>query len=179
MKVKFSGLGAKTDDATFSAAIASLHTRGETLQMDTHRVLVALAVRWADTGDVRPVVKHVNALIAKGKFAGVRKNAISAWVEAFLGMQVVVEGDNKGLFVKGKLKPADLQINELTNKRWFDYTPEPTYTPLNFDALFSALMKKAQARVKAGVKSTDKVDTGLMAVLAEAAAKHKEAAKAS
>lgn len=132
MTIAFTKLNTVNDEKTITSAIQSLHKTGETLQLNIHRVLVAIAVRWAASGDMRPVTGHINMLLQKDKLGGIRKNAIRAWVETYMGLKLVEEGDNKGEFYV----PADLKagkhmnIKELTNNRWWEFKPEPEYTPI-------------------------------------------------
>lgn len=96
--ISFTKLASVNDEASIANAIKSLHTRGDSLQLDIHRLLVAICTRWAASGDVRPVAGHINMLLAKDKLGGVRKNAIRAWVETYMGLKLVEEGENKGNF---------------------------------------------------------------------------------
>lgn len=167
MTVKFTALNTVNDEKGITAAIDSLHKRAGSLQLDVHRVLVAVAVRWATSGDVRPVCKHLNHLLTKDKLGGMRKNAIRAWVEHFMQLKVIEEGDNAGDFYapKGLTKGDHLEIKELTNKRWWEFTPEKPYQPLDDPRkLVAGLIKKLETdRAKMGKDS--KVDVAMIEAL--------------
>ena len=148
--ISFTKLASVNDEAGITAAINSLHTRGESLQLDIHRVLVAICKRWADSGDVRPVAMHINLLLSKDKMGGVRKNAIRAWIETYMGLKMVTEGDNKGHFYvpKGINAGKHLQMKELINKRWWEFKPEPEYQPISDD---TQLVKQLIAKMEKDV----------------------------
>lgn len=143
-----------TTDDHITLAIGKVHAQADTLQMNIHRILVAVAQQWVKHGDVRPAVGHVNALLdAMPK--GVRSNGIRKWVEVFFGMVLKVDGDDKGKFVAGKLKASDLLMDKLTASTWWTFAPEAPYKPLDFAAELQKLVKKA-------VERADKTTTGDM-----------------
>ena len=148
--INFTKLSSVNDEAGITAAINSLHKRGASLQLDIHRVLVAICARWAATGDVRPVSGHINLLIAKDKLEGVRKNAIREWVETYMGLKIITEGDNKGDFYvpKGINDGNHLQLKELSNNRWWEFKPEPDYKPIADDV---KLVKQLIAKMEKDV----------------------------
>lgn len=142
-RINFSKLALANNDDQFLAAIVSIKRRGETVQLDIHLFLMAVASRWATTGDVRPAVKMVNKLIDALPH-GIRSNAIKAWVETHLGF----EWDQSDLFKPGTLKHSDLSIKKLANIRWWEFKPEPDYKPMDFTAAVLTLVKKADDRVR-------------------------------
>ena len=133
--ISFTKLASVNDEVGITAAINSLHTRGDSLQLDVHRLLVAICTRWAASGDVRPVAGHINLLLTKDKMGGVRKNAIRAWIETYMGLKLVAEGENKGDFYvpKGINDGKHLHLKELSNNRWWEFKPEPEYQPITDD----------------------------------------------
>lgn len=163
-KINYNKLALVNSDDAIDAAILSVHRRTDTVQMDIHRILYALAERWVSTGDIRPAVRHVNMLIDNMP-KGIRSNAIRSWVEVHMGMIFAEEGDNKGKFVAGKRKPKDVDLKAAMNERWFEFKPEAPYKPINFETMFDTLMKKA---AKADPSKGDEVDTGLVQALAKA-----------
>lgn len=169
-KVNFNKLVQANDEDTFVAAIASIKNRGESVQMDIHRFLCAILERWTVTGDVRPMVKYVNLLLAELP-KGIRSNAIKAWVEVHMGLIWAVDGENKNTFVAGKRKVKDVQLKDAQNERWFEFKAEPDYKPMDFDKMFAALMTRAG---KADPEKGDAVDTGLVQALAKAAHEYKQ-----
>lgn len=162
--VTFAKLHLANSEDVITAAINSLHKRSESLQLDLHRTLVAICIRWGQTGDVRPAVKHINHILTKGKLGGVRTNAIRAWVETYMGFTFLEEGDDKGTFKAGKMKGSALNIKELTNNRWWEFKPEPGYKPMDFDKMFLSLMSKAEKR-STEATDADNVDPGMLAAL--------------
>lgn len=134
-----------TNDADFTKLAASIHRRTDTVQNDIHRYLVAVAVQWNSTGDSRPVPARVNSLI-DGMPKGIRCNAIREWVERMLGLTYALEGDNANSFVVGTAKGKDLDIDKLTQKRWFEMKPETPYKPLDLAADLQKLLKAANKR---------------------------------
>lgn len=156
----------KNDDATlFEKAVDSIQRRGDQVQLDIHVYLVAVATHWATSGDIRPAVKRVNALIAALP-GGMRSNAIKAWVEAFMGF-VVYEGEDKehGFFAAGKRKGKDLEIKKLANARWWEFKPEPEYKGMDLAATVNLAIKKATQRIEKGVKPADNIDPVLLTAL--------------
>jgi len=145
--ISFTKLANVNDEAGITAAIKSLHTRGDSLQLDIHRLLVAICTRWAASGDVRPVAGHINLLLAKDKMGGVRKNAIRAWVETYMQLKLVEEGENKGQFYapKGIANGKHLDMKALTNNRWWEFKPEPEYQPITDD---TKLVKQLIAKME-------------------------------
>lgn len=158
-KINYNTL-ATADEAGFKKAIDSIHTRADTLALEIHKVLVAIAVQWEKTGDVRPVAGRVNYLLAKDKLTMARKNAIKAWVETYLGLTIVEEGDNKGEFYAKKgLSHKSLEIKELTNNRWWEFKPEPEYKPLaSLESELEKLIKRCERDIKE-LGDGSKVDT--------------------
>jgi len=131
-KVVFKTLAERNDESSIVSAINSLHRRSDSLQLDIHLVLTAIATRWAASGDMRPVSTHINLLLTKDKMGGVRKNAIKAWVQKHMGLAIIEEGDNKGHFyVPVDLKDGKhLKLKELCNERWWEMKPEEDYKPI-------------------------------------------------
>lgn len=142
-RINFNKLALANSDDQFLAAIASIQRRGETVQLDIHLFLVAVASRWASTGDIRPAIKMVNKLV-DALPQGIRSNAIKAWIETHLGFK----WDQAGMFTPGDLKHADLSIKKLANIRWWEFKPEPDYKPMDFTASLLTLIKKADERVR-------------------------------
>lgn len=141
-----------TTDAAITAAIEDVHQRGESLQLDIQTLIVAVAVRWATTGDVREPVKHINALLHKNMLRGMRKNALRAYVELYFGF--VFNEETKQL-VAGKKSHHELDIKAMGQERWWELTPEPEYKPIaDFSAEIDRLIKRATTdRQKMGEQS--------------------------
>lgn len=164
MTISIDKLTLANDDAAIDRAIAGIHKKSATLQLDIHKVLVAIAKRWESTGDVRPAVKHVNTLLAKGQLGGMRTNAIKAWVQEFFGFIVVEEGEAKGSFVFGKLKAGALDLVAIVENKWWEFKPEAEYKPMDFDKMLMALLSKAEKRTETATEQ-DKVDPALIAAV--------------
>lgn len=138
-------------DAKITAAIQSIHDTGETLQLQIHKVLVAVAARWAKTGDVRQPVMHVNALLVSDKLKGMRKNAMRVWVEKHLGF---VFNEETKQFVAGKRTAKELSIKDLANAHWWAETPEPEYVPVKPEVAMARMIQQFEKdRAKLGDKS--------------------------
>ena len=155
--INFDALSNVTNETGITAAIESLHEAGDSLQLDIHKTLVAICVRWNSSGDVRPVAKHINHLLSKDKLKGTRKNAIKLWVQTFMKMEMVTEGDNKGSFYVPKdiRNGAHLDLSKLTNQRWWELKVEQEYQPIDDPMkLAKGLLKRLESDlVKAGEAS--------------------------
>lgn len=162
-KIAFNKLTAVNSETDITNAINSLHTRGASLQLDIHKTLVAISERWLNSGDVRPVAKHINHLVNKEQLGGMRKNSIKAWVETFMGLKVVEEGDNKGMmYVPKDIRDGKhLDVKALTNNRWWDFKgAEADYIPIaDPRILLENLIKKLEKdRAKAGQASIVQIE---------------------
>ena len=137
-------------DADFSGARATIKKRGQTLQVDVHRYLYAVAEQWVATGDVRPVVSRINDLIADLP-KGIRINAVKQWVHSYLKLALL----DDGTFGRSSIGHADIDLGVLKNKRWFEDTPEPEFKPIeDADKLLQSLLSKFKKdRAKLGDKS--------------------------
>lgn len=167
--ISFTKLASVKDEAGITAAIKALHTRGESLQLDIHRLLVAICTRWAASGDMRPVAGHINMLLDKAKMGGVRKNAIREWVEIFMGLKLVEEGENKNSFYvpKALANGQHLNLKELANNRWWEFRPEADYQPIDPSKLIKRLIAKMEKDIdKMGDESkvTPEMIAGLKAL---------------
>ena len=168
--ISFTKLASVNDEAGITAAIKALHTRGDTLQLDVHRLLVAICTRWASSGDMRPVAGHINMLLDKDKLGGLRKNAIREWVEVYMGLKPVEEGENKGQFYVPKLlaKGQHLNLKELANNRWWEFKPEAEYKPIDdprkLIASLIAKMEKDVGKMGGESKVTPEMIAGLKAL---------------
>ncbi|SEN67424.1 hypothetical protein SAMN05216227_102030 [Pseudorhodobacter antarcticus] len=136
-------------DTAIMAAITANHAEHNSAQLNTHLILVAIAIKWKACGDVRPVVVQINALL-EDMPKGVRSNAIREWAEMCLLLAVAEEGDNKGKFYAPKGVKADaLDMEAIKNKRWFEMKPEAPYKPMNFAADLTKLLKRGGDRLTA------------------------------
>lgn len=157
-------------DADFTKDAASIAKRGETVQNDIHRHLYAIAFRWNETGDIRPAVKRVNALIAAMP-KGLRLNAIREWVEVMFGFEYVTgTKEQPEHFKAGSIKGSDLPLDTIANKRWYEFKPEAAYKPINFGDDLAKLLKRAGDR--ANSTKGDNVDKRLLDAVAKAVAQH-------
>jgi hypothetical protein len=123
---------ATADDAAFDKALASLQNRGDKMQNDVHRYLCGLAIRWAQTGDVRPVAKYLNALLKSEGLKGMRLNAVRAWAEEFMGAVHVEEGENKGdmIFPRSMNDGKHIDVKKAVESKWWMWKTEPKYVPI-------------------------------------------------
>ena len=147
--VDFGALAHSNSNASFASAVAEINKRGSALQLDIQLYLHAVAVRWKETGDVRPAVERINMLIdKKALFKGVRRNALVNWVEIMLGFEYITEGDNAHTFHANKAKPGGFNLVEMAKQEnhWYNLTPEPDPQPVSLNALLMALVNKADKR---------------------------------
>lgn len=154
-KVSFSALDQSDNQDDFIAAVANINERGESLQLDIQKYMTAVAVRWQQTGDVRPAVLRINLLIDKSKrFKGGRWNAVLAYVEAAFGFIFVTEGDAANTFIKGTTTAKQLDMHMFLEQKnfWWNFVPEPDYAPMNLNAEIAALLKKVDNCQKEGSK---------------------------
>ncbi|WP_299073784.1 hypothetical protein [uncultured Paraglaciecola sp.] len=176
--IKLDALRKSDDSEQFVLAVQSFKRRGENLQIDIQKYLIAVSQRWAETGDVRPAVKRINNLLNETP-DGIRAHALYAWVEAFLGF-VIIEGDrdDAGQFTAGTRKHTELTVSDMEKREnhWYKFTPPTPYKPCNLDDLINAVIKKAATRVKKGVKDVDNIDLDKLAALKGLVAKTPEAA---
>ena len=169
---------ALSSDAAFKKDRESIFKAVTKAQNDIHRHLYAIAFRWNETGDVRPAVERVNALI-DGMPKGVRVNAIRSWVEGMLGfIYVDKEGDKPAHFVAGKVKAKALPMDEIANTRWYEFKAEAPFKPMNLTDDLMALIEKASKRGREA-KDGDVIDLALVDKVRTLIAQHKhEAAQA-
>lgn len=171
-----------TNDDTFAKDVARIAKAGEKVQNDIHRHLYAIAFRWNETGDIRPAVKRVNALIGALP-KGLRLNAIREWVEVMFGFEYVEKAkDVPEHFAAGKIKGSDLPMDTILHKRWYEFKQEAAYKPINFGESLSKLLKQAGQRVNSA--KGDDVDAEMLEAVNRAVAelnakRAKEAAMAS
>jgi hypothetical protein len=157
-----------TDDKSFAADAASIAKRGEAVQMDIHRHLYAIAFRWNETGDIRPAVKRVNDLLTVLP-KGLRLNAIREWVEVMFGFEYVEKSkDAPEHFKAGAIKGADLPMDTILHKRWYEFKAEAAYKPINFGESLQKLLKQAGQRVNSA--KGDEVDAEMLAAVQAAVA---------
>lgn len=143
----FDALATSDNQDDFLKAVKSINSRGETLQLDIQKYMTAVALRWQATGDVRPAVLRINALINKeARFKGLRWNAVLTYVEIAFGFKFVTEGDAKDTFIAGKLKAKDLDMDmfKVQANFWWNFVPEPEFVPLDLNALLAVALKKAE-----------------------------------
>ena len=136
-KLDIVNFDALSTDAKIAKAIKAVHDSGETLQLQIHKVLVAIATRWAKTGDIRQPVLHINALLHSDKLKGMRKNAMRVWVEKHLGF---VFNEETKAFVAGRKTAKELNIKDIGNAHWWMETPEPEYTPVQPEQAMARLI---------------------------------------
>lgn len=159
-------------DTDFAADAARLGKAGDKVQMDVHRHLYAIAFRWSETGDIRPAVARVNTLIAAMP-KGFRVNAIRQWVEAMFGFEYVEkQGEVPAGFKAGKIKADALPMDDILHKRWYEFTAEAPYKPLNFGAELAKLLKRAGERATSA--KGDDVDPKLLDAVKRAISTYQE-----
>ena len=158
-KLNFNTLSA----AQIPEAIDNVGTRSDTLGMDIHCILVAVAADWASCGDVREPVKHVNALIERlGKMT--RKNALMQYATSPKLFGMVAHATEANTVVAGKMKHGDLDLRLIANTKWFDFAEPPA--PKAWDVIAEYKKFVAKATQKAvNPKVIDKLDPELLTQL--------------
>lgn len=146
------------------AARDNLVGRADTLKLDIHKWLIAVAAHWASTGDNRHVAGLINGLLDGDNLQGLRKNSIRDWAVAFLGM--VYNEETKSLVMNAKFKHTDLKIADMANKAWWNFSPEQPYKPMDsLKGEIDRILKRARTdRERLGDES--KVEPELLAALA-------------
>lgn len=152
-------------DNAITKGIVSVHKRSKTLQMDIQHILVAICTRWAQTGDSRPAVAHINQLLTKGELTALRTNSIREWIEKFMGLRINEE--TKAFYCPSAHNAGKhLNIKELTNARWWDFDGgEVAYKPLEDPTkLLNQLIGKMQ-KDRAELGDASKVDPAMLEAL--------------
>jgi len=150
-------------EAAIDEAIENVTGRSNTLQLDVHLILVAVAADWAAGNDVRIPLRQVNKLIAE-LGDGVRKNALIQWACSAKLLGFVLNEDDKTV-VGGKVKGADLDMRHIANTQWWTFREPPIKKPMNFVDELIAFYEKAATRSAKGKKG-DVFDPEAMANVA-------------
>jgi hypothetical protein len=155
----FSVLHTKTDTASWTKAAESIQKRGNTLQLDVHLYLHAVAVAWKAHDDIRTVVSRCNLLIAHLPL-GFRTKAVNEWVERMFGLIMSVEEKAFVAHAKPVITGKTIDLEKIKNTRWFDFKKEPEYKGLDFSAQLIKLVDAADKRM-AKPNEKDKIDQDL------------------
>jgi hypothetical protein len=157
----FMALASKSDTASWLKAAESIQKRGNTLQLDVHIYLYAVAVSWKAHDDIRTVVSRTNMLIQHLP-VGFRTNAVSEWVERMFGLIMSVEEKVFVAHAKPVITGKTIDLEKIKNTRWFDFKKEPEYKGLDFSAQLIKLVDAADKRT-AKPNDKDKIDMDLAA----------------
>lgn len=149
-----------TDEA-ISKEIKLIKVAGKKLQERIHQVAVSIMARWAETGDRRPMLVNINALVEAMPEMG-RGNALRAWVQ--LHFQLGFEGKQLVWPEGVSFTPNAEQIKAAADEPFWALQPEPEYKPVDFNALLKKLIKSAEKDLeKTGAESS--VDPTVLAKL--------------
>jgi hypothetical protein len=131
--------------------LASIKTRGATLQKDIHVAACSILQHVGKHSDVRLVSKLLESMPDMS-----RKNAIKAWFESF----GPVAWNEKGEI---KYQPATkLQLATAMGKPFWSFKPEADYVPLDVAKAFDSFVK----RLEKDAKETGRDHASLIANLA-------------
>lgn len=150
-----------TSDEMIAKEIKAIKVAGKKLQERIHTVAVSIMARWAETGDRRPMLANINALIGAMPEMG-RANALRAWAQ----LHFRLEYTNKEMsWPEGqKFTPEAEHIQAASDEPFWALQPEPEYKPVDFAKLLAKVVKAAEKDLeKMGEKSS--VDTDTLAKL--------------
>lgn len=154
-----------TSDELIAKEIKAIKVAGKKLQERIHTVAVSIMARWAETGDRRPMLTNINALVSAMPEMG-RANALKAWAQ--LHLQLGYEGKELVWPEGQKFTPEAEHIQAASDEPFWALQPEPEYKPVDFTKLLQRLVKAAETDLqKMGEQSS--VDTDTLAKLKELA----------
>lgn len=140
-----------TDEA-ITKEIKTIKANGKKLQEAIHRVAVSIMARWLETGDRRPMLTNINALVEAIPEMG-RKGALLAWAQLYLKLDY----QDKQLTWPEALRytPDEAAIAVAEAEPFWALKPEPEYKPVDFNGLIARLVKAAEKDLeKSGEAST-------------------------
>lgn len=152
------------DDAAITKEIGAIKIAGAKLQNRIHVVAVSILARWAETGDRRPAIANINALL-DAMPAMSRANALRQWVQLHFKLEY---SEKKMAWPEGQSFTPDTEaVKAAADEPFWELAPEPEYKPVNFAALLSKLVKAAEKDLeKAAEKGfTSSVDAEKLAAL--------------
>lgn len=118
-------------------AIASIKTRGQSLQRDIHVAACSILAHVGQHHDVRMVSKLLEAMPDMS-----RRNAVKAWFESF----GPIAFDDKG---QVKYNPATrLLLGDAMAKPFWSFKPEAEYVPLEIGKAFDSFIKRLEKDAK-------------------------------
>ncbi|MGX9944904.1 hypothetical protein ACTG4Q_20800 [Bradyrhizobium denitrificans] len=120
-------------ETAIKKALASIQTRGASLQRDIHVAACSVLAHVGKHSDIRLVTELLKALPDM-----TRKNAVKAWFEAH-GPVLFVEGDVI------KFNPATtLRLGDAMAKPFWVFKPEAEYVPMDIAKSIDSLVKKME-----------------------------------
>ena len=135
--------GAKAIDK----AIASISTRGKSLQRDIHIAAVSCLNHADKHGDITLAQKLIDAIPTLA-----RKNALRDWFIAFGKFGY----DEKSKLMTYNKKGATL-LQEAMDMPFWDFQPEKAYVPFDIKAQLENILKRANSAIERGEKVDSKV----------------------
>jgi hypothetical protein len=119
-----------TTAAEIDTAVVLFHAKGQKLQTEAHRLACSVLRHVGEHGDVRVVLKFIQALPEMS-----RRNAVKAWFEHF--GPVKFDGEEI-TFVKG----GKTRLGDAMEAPFWKFSPEPAYKPIDVAEALEALIKK-------------------------------------
>lgn len=153
-------------DEQITLAIGEVKVETETTQARIHQIIVAVGVKWATDGDIRPAVKHMNNLIEE-LGAGIRKNALVQYATSPKLFGMILTEDTKVL-VAGKMKGSNLDVRLIANTKWFDFREPPAPKEFDVVAEYKKFVAKATTRSAKGL-AIDKLNPEFLAQMVDLA----------
>lgn len=132
-----------TDSNKIDEAIASVATKGKSLDQLIHRTAVSCVYHSQQHGDTTKLSALVNAMPKSG-----RRKALIAWVEAHVPVDAEETKDTKdGYSIKLKKgrKPEDFLVSEAAAVPFWDFTQERAPIPMTLERAI-AMFEKAIAK---------------------------------
>ena len=134
-------------DAKIVETISSIANRGGNLQKDIHRVACSILNRWCVSSDAATAAKHMNILLDAIPVM-VRTNAFKAWGENMAGL---VWAKDVFAYDSKRTKITVKQVQAAKAKPFWDFKPEPKYTPVDADQAFLKFIEGLERKAKKGI----------------------------
>ncbi len=146
--MKVANVNIITDSAKIDAAIASVATKGKSLDQLIHRTAVSCVYHSQQHGDTTKLCALVDAMPKSG-----RRKALIAWVEAHVPVDADETTDTKDGYTiklrKGR-KPEDFLVSEAAAVPFWDFTQERVPVPMTLERAIAAFEKAIAKAVEQG-----------------------------
>ncbi len=166
--MKVANVNIITDTAKIDAAIASVATKGKSLDQLIHRTAVSCVYHSQQHGDTTKLCKLVDVMPKSG-----RRKALIAWVEAHVPVDADETNDTKEGYTiklrKGR-KPEDFLVSEAASVPFWDFTVERVPVPMTLERAIAAFEKAIAKAVEQGNATESDANAVVNAVAAVRAA---------